>query len=324
MQRRAPGSTKASAIYDDWIYDLFRALNHKTHEGMLNGYTNEILAAFPDFPEKVVLAKLRQMYNKARLGTECACGCSGPWYCRPDAKADPKVVPVPPEPRVFPPRVPPDPATDWTRLATGSVLQIQNGAGEYVPLGSISELQVSKADRDYMEEQARVTRALYGHFGTRASDILKAGNRGAVSVGGPLREVPDDPSDVLEGEETTRKQYITTPCEISFVVAPSLAIVKGQKIPADIMGAKGIAEVLDVKEVDNGLEITARLVGEDDPPANPLREVLERARERLKETLDREVRARNIRYGMSARPYPPTVDTGDGPIIDIEAQPNDE
>ncbi len=39
-------------------------------------HTDDLCEAFPTFPYKVVLAKMRQMVNKKRIGG-CGCGCRG-------------------------------------------------------------------------------------------------------------------------------------------------------------------------------------------------------------------------------------------------------
>ena len=79
------------------------------------------------------------------------------------------------------------------------------------------------------------------------------------------------------------------------------------------------ARITKVERNHDSLDITAEFVQEE-KPRSFLREALERARERLKETIAKEVEAKAHHFGKRV----PTVDTGDGPIIDIEAQPNDE
>lgn len=84
---------KASDITDDQIYELVATATFEGFEGMKAWHIAEVgtpsclmawdaVKALPQYPKKVVLAKLRQMVEKGRL-RGCPCGCRGdfrfPW-----------------------------------------------------------------------------------------------------------------------------------------------------------------------------------------------------------------------------------------------------
>ena len=63
---------KASDITDERILEVMAETRLEWGVSLLY----DIQKALPEFPPKVVLAKLRQMVNKKRLDG-CACGCRG-------------------------------------------------------------------------------------------------------------------------------------------------------------------------------------------------------------------------------------------------------
>ena len=71
---------KAADISDDAIYLNIIEQYRERKCGLANVW--DVFRAFPQFPEKVVMAKIRQMIAKGRL-IGCGCGCRGdllfPW-----------------------------------------------------------------------------------------------------------------------------------------------------------------------------------------------------------------------------------------------------
>ena len=98
---RAKGSVKAADISDERVYIAIVASGtcgtyhprnfswaakwlgrpEPTNAIWWYATTYDIYDRLAEWPQKVVLAKLRQMYSKGRLDSECDCGCHGPWYC---------------------------------------------------------------------------------------------------------------------------------------------------------------------------------------------------------------------------------------------------
>ena len=64
---------KASDISDERIIQIIEA--HDSSCTPLSTFEREL----SEFPDKVILAKLRQMVNKGRLDADCTCGCQGPY-----------------------------------------------------------------------------------------------------------------------------------------------------------------------------------------------------------------------------------------------------
>lgn len=67
---------KAADITDQMVY---AALDAFGTEGYRVSWSR-IAEALSSFPEKVVLAKLRQMVKGNRLGADCTCGCHGSYH----------------------------------------------------------------------------------------------------------------------------------------------------------------------------------------------------------------------------------------------------
>lgn len=70
---------KASDISDEQIYEIIRRKRKRFEfgRGWSWVFTRDIVTEFPEFPPKVVIAKLCQMVNKKRL-KGCGCGkCRG-------------------------------------------------------------------------------------------------------------------------------------------------------------------------------------------------------------------------------------------------------
>lgn len=62
---------QAKDVPEQPILDL---INKRTHVGL-----RELEETFPQYPSKVLLAKLRAMVKKNLISTQCDCGCNGPY-----------------------------------------------------------------------------------------------------------------------------------------------------------------------------------------------------------------------------------------------------
>lgn len=67
----------------DILAAIDAAKNPKNVHGHATAATYRIQEALPQWPPKVVLARLRSMARRGVIDCQCTCGCRGDW-CRPE------------------------------------------------------------------------------------------------------------------------------------------------------------------------------------------------------------------------------------------------